>query len=207
MATNLDIIKRALRKLRVLGGGREPEADQAEDAMQSLQSLIVETVGTGGIGRLNDVIASVDYTAREFDRIRCDAAGLTITLPITITPQMWTAYDYGWCQDYGWRMWTKPRPPFDRCPVVVIDNSGNETTSLYCAYQGKWVAINSLGLKDPFPFPSYLEDGFAAMLAEAVADEYGRAPGPITMRQSNRARYMLSYKMDSQRRTTRVQHF
>lgn len=195
MPTNLDIIKGALRKLRVLGGGREPTTDQASDAMSSLQCLIEETVGTGGLGRLNDVITSMDYTAREFDRIRCDAA-VTITLPLTITPQMFSYYDYSWVYDYGWRC-ELPRPPYDRAPVIVVTSAGVETTSLYSAYQGKWVTINGLGQQDNFPFAEYFKDGFSAMLAEAISEEYGREPGPITTRQANRCRFMLSYHMDS----------
>lgn len=200
MATNLDIITRALRKLRIVKGGGVPSADQASDGMQSLQSLIAELIGTGGLGRLYDVIATADYTAREFDRIRCDEV-ITVTLPLIITPQLYSCCDYGWIEWYGWLRCAKPRPPFDRAPVVVIDNTGVPTTNLYNAYQGKWVTINSLGQQDDFPLADYLEDGFAAMLAEAISPEYGQMQVvPIITRQANRCRYMLSYRLDSKRR-------
>lgn len=205
MATNLDIITRALRKLRVLRGGVAPSSDQASDGMQSLQSLIAEVLGTGGIGRLNDVIATVNYTAREFDRIRC-AVGVTVTLPLTITPQMFALYDYGWCCDYGWGRCDKPRPPYDRAPVVVINSDSTQLTWMYSAYLGVWVQINGQGQTDAFPFADYFEDGFAAMLAEAISPEYGQLQvAPVVSRQANRCRFMLSYRMDSQRTTTRAE--
>lgn len=229
MAKNLDIIKKAMRKLHVLASGAQPTSAQAADGMDALQSMIVELIGQGSLGRLQDVLATADYTAREFDRIRCDglklvtedgtiitdesgnpifSTSITVTLPWVITPNMYSGCDYGWRGYYGsFLCCNKPRPPRDRAPVVVIDQTGKNYTSMYSAYLGKWILLNNLEQQGDFPLANYLEDGFAAMLAERIADDYDAALGPNTARSAALCRSMLSLKLDSERATTRAAYF
>jgi hypothetical protein len=97
MAKNLDIIKGAMKKIHALASGAEPTAAESADGMTALQSLIVELIGQGSLGRLRDVLATSDYTARENERIRA-GTGVTITIPTTITPELDPCggpYDYG----------------------------------------------------------------------------------------------------------------
>lgn len=207
MATNLDIIKRAMKKIHVLGSGADPSAAQAAAAMASLQSLIVELLGLGTLGRVYDVLASSDTTALEWQRIRIPDDTVTITLPTTITSAMvgsWP-YLYPWSgvgPDYGWwyrgYCWAYPRPPVNMSPVVVVNmDTGEEVISVYSAYKGAWVTINDLTQQGDFPFASHYEDGFAAMLAERIVDDYAQELGVNTAKQAAACRMMLSAKYDS----------
>jgi hypothetical protein len=204
MATNLDIIKRALKKISALAAGSEPPAVDAYDANEALKSIFVELIGNGTLGALNDVLATDDYTACEWDRIRADE-GVTVTLPTEITTD-YTRGPTGSPSDYGWGVSTTPRPPYNLAPVVVVDSDGEATYSLYNAYTGAWVAINDLGQQATFPLPKHLENGFACMLAEALVDEFGGQVGEQTKRQSAYCRVALTHRPDSQRRAAVVSY-
>jgi hypothetical protein len=227
MATNLDIIKGAMKKLHVLAAGTDPNSVQAADGMDALQGLLVELIGQGSLGRLHDVLVTADYTAREFDRIRCDNVTLvtefgelittesgdplalntiTITLPTTITPGMYSNCDYGWWQNYGFLRCSKPRPPFDRAPVVVINQAGVQFTNMYNAYSGKWVLLNNLKLTDTFPLADYFVEGFKALLAERMADDFSTVAGPSVQQAARTCRWMLAAKPDSASRPVRAEY-
>lgn len=206
--TNLNIIKRALKKLHVLPSGMDPTAAQAYDAMEALRGLVMEMVGMGTFGRLYDVIANADVTAMEWSRIRCDTPGIVITLPTTITASTagswpWNWYgagpDYGWWYVDGWASY--PRPPFNMAPIVYIDSDGNETTSIYNAFGGEWVQVNNMAQQDSFPFAAAWREGFAAMLAERLVDEYAATLGAQTAKQAAWCRYSLTNRFgDGNRR-------
>lgn len=213
MATNLDIIKMALKKIHVLAAGTEPTSVQAADGMTALQDMIVELIATGALGRLNDVLATSAYTAREFDRIQV-SNGVTVTIPTVITPDMcspggYAPYDYGFreCEPTA----SSNRPPRDRSCIVTITDNGDGTFSevdyVWSAYKGKWVQIQALGQQDDFPFAASLENGFAAMLAERLSDDYDQPIGQETKLQAGRARMALSLRMDSAKFSTPVQYF
>lgn len=216
MATNLDIIKRAMKKIHVLASGAVPTSAQAADGMAALQSLIVELIGQGSLGTLYDYLATSDYTAYENQRIHA-SPGVTITLPLTITgPPPWNAYPglypfpggYGRGYDYGaaWNTSCYPRPPIDRACVVVVTNNV-PVYSVWCTYLNKWVTINGLTQQAAFPFADYLEDGFAAMLAERIVEDYDQQIGPMTLRQAGNCRLMLSTKFDSASRPAAACYF
>lgn len=206
MAKNLDIIKRAMKKIHVLASGAEPTAPQAADGMAALQSLMVELIGQGSLGRLHDVLATSAYTAREFDRIQ-KSAGVVVTIPTVITPSLEPC---GGTYDYGFRdaapIGSSNRPPRDRACIVVIDSTGDEIDYVWSAYKGGWQQIQELGQQDGFPFAQYLEDGFAAMLAERIVDDYDQELGKQTALQAGRCRQMLSLKMDSASQVTRSEY-
>jgi hypothetical protein len=200
MTTNLDIIKRAMKKLHVLASGTNPTSAQAADGMDALQSLYVELIGQGSLGRLNDVLATSDYTAKEFDRIQA-STGITVTLPLIITPPMCSPGG-NLPYDYGFRAWDTTlagaanRPPRDRAPVLVIQDNV-ETAHVYRSQTNEWVTINDLAQTDLFPFADTLKDGFAALLAERIADDYSTVAGPSTQQAARTCRWMLSAKPDS----------
>lgn len=217
MTTNLDIIKRGMKKLHVLPSGMEPTAPQAYDAMVTLQSIYCEVIGLGLLGKMYDVLATANLTALEWARVRVDGAGLTITLPTTITQQIFDSWpflfsnfyrncgpDYGWF--YRWGFWNLPRPPFNLAPVVITGANSytigttvytDETYWIYMADQGVWVEVGSLGQQDSFPFAKSLEEGFAAMLAERLSDDYDQEISQTTQKLAAWCRQALSNKQDS----------
>lgn len=214
--TNLDVIKRALRKLGVLASGSEPPADQASDALDVLQSLVLELVGGGTFGRLYDVITEVDYTANENERIRA-ATGVTVTLPDTISnPPDWYPYvggnwnaispglGSGW--DYGSFYSGYPRPPYDRSIITVVQDDV-ETVSVYSAQVQGWVTINDMGLDDTFPLVSYLANGMAAKLAMSLSSEFGVEPTAMVVREAQQFNMQISQRLDSMSAPTQAAYF
>lgn len=207
MTTNLDIIKGAMKKIHALASGAEPTAAEAADGMTALQSLIVEMIGQGSLGRLNDVLATSDYTAREFERVRA-SAGVTVTIPTTITPELEPC---GGLYDYGFRAYpvtgTGDRPPRDRACIVVIDNTGAYKYYVYRATTGSWVEIQALTQQAAFPFADYLEDGFKALLAERIVDDFDQQLGAQTALQAARCRQMISLRPDSASKRNQAEYF
>jgi hypothetical protein len=225
VTTNLDIIKRAMNKIHVLAGGAEPTAVQAAAALDNLQSLYVELIGTGSLGRLYDVLATASLTAKEWSRNRA-SAGVTITLPITITQADAAAYPYGnWYgagyggPDYGWFYdnygSVYPRPPMNLAPVVTVGASYNvspdggtttiaqtgEVMWIWSPYQNAWTKLTNVVQQDAFPLASHFVNGFAAMLAERIVDDFdGQEVGAETKHQANGCRTMLSSGFDSYQR-------
>lgn len=206
MTTNLDIIKKAMKKLHVLARGTNPSSSQASDCMDALQSLIVEMIGQGSFGKLRDVLATSAYTAKENERIQA-SHGVVVTLPTVITTD--NCGDGGWSSN--WAAWygapynTLPRPPRDRSVVVVITDNV-PVYNVWCTYLNQWVVVNSLTQQGAFPFAQYLEDGFAALLAERIADDFASQAGPSVLQAARSCRWMIAAKPDSVRPTARTEY-
>jgi hypothetical protein len=196
MATNLDIIKRAMRKLHVLASGTDPSSAQASDGMDALQSLLVELIGNGGLGRLADVVVpntETAYTAFGWSRVKY-STGCTVTLP-TYSGDAPDATSTG--NDYG----TDSGNCYafhDMAPIVLVDNDGAATYYIFKAYSDSWAQVSGLVEQDDFPLAAHYENGFAAMLAEALADDYDTQPSAMTMRQAAWCRHQLVNKWDSE---------
>lgn len=212
MATNLDIIKRALKKIRVLASGRTPDGDMTQTCMDALSGLYLEAVDAGAFGRFSDVLATENYTAGEFQRIRA-SDGVTVTLPLTISDNTYVGNQYTWPAmtiwggyDYGAWSADRPRPPFNNSAVQVIRPTGS-TTYTYVAERGAWVSLDETDSTDTFPFQKSWEDGWAALLAERVADNYGKELGPGTQRQASWMRSMMTQNYDNPSQPVAVDYF
>lgn len=160
-----NLIARAMRKLTVLGAGESPGASEATDALEVLQGLYDGWLTAGLFGAMTDVIKSADYTAKEFERVRKDAA-CTITIPTTIEDE-YTGLD---------------RPPRDLAVIQVLYPATDaRETHLYDATLGEWVRIEALTLDSVPPLYNRNRDGLASCLAEALADEYQTQVGALTI--------------------------
>jgi len=166
MTTNLDIMRRALRK--VAGETGVPSGQEASDAMEVLRSLIVDLPGLYHNARWTDRIANTAYTAKEGERIGVIAPG-SVTLPTSIT---WNG-----CA----------RPPLDLARVQIVGDVANAGTWLYSATKATWNRIDDLKASDEFPFGPEDEEGFACQLAAALVDEYGGEVSARTVMVGNRS--------------------
>lgn len=84
-----DIIKRALRLIEALPGGREPTASQAQDALLALKALMARLPGVGIAGRLTDKLLDQDVTGEEDYRY---TGTYVVTLPATVTDDNGVTY-------------------------------------------------------------------------------------------------------------------
>lgn len=159
-----NLIARAMRKLTVLGAGESPGASEATDALEVLQGLYDGWLTAGLFGAMTDVIKSADYTAKEFERVRKDAA-CTITIPTTYEDD-----------DTG-----LTRPPRDLSVIQVLYPATDaRETHIYDATLGEWVRIEALTLDTTPPLFNRNQDGLACCLAEMLADEYQAQLGVLT---------------------------
>lgn len=200
MTTCTDIIRMAMQRLRQLRAGTQPTGQEAADGLVALQALYDGWTGDGLFGRLNDTIISAAYTANEQDRVINDG-GYTITLPLTITPQLPTGSYYPvWPdQDYwSWFASCANRPPRDLAMIEVVANGATQR-SIYDRTKRAWVRLDGLTLTSEAPLSSRGSYGIASCLAEKWADDFGVPVGPSTVADATQFRWGLSARYDSQR--------
>lgn len=198
MATCRFICDSALRKLGRLGAGREPRLADATDALNGLKSLYRTLITGGAFGRLQDVVPTADYTARENERVfRQASATLSITLPELVPNWFcgWGPYQYG-------DMWVPPvqnstnrnmRPPKDGAIIVIADAfTGSMADFIYDGTIRRWLAVNGsindltgevepMTLDSEAPMSTRDPDGLAALLATKIADIFGADLAPTTI--------------------------
>lgn len=144
MATVRDIIRRAFRLAGITAAGKSPTAQQATDALEQLQAVVLQIP----VGRsIADVTASAAYDAGEDERVYGDFA---INLPTEITE----------------RGMTRPT----RTGAVVHKVELGET---HMFANGAWRELTGLTLESDNPLGPEHDHDLAAMVAVYIAPEYG----------------------------------
>lgn len=199
MATARTTINTALRKLGVVGAGRDARTSDMADCLVALQGMYTSWIAAGTFGRLRDVIPAGDtYAAYGNERIlRENQNTLNVTLPELVSD--------AWVPDYGRERRggyygttitietvgndtvvtvTPSQPigyattPRDGSAVVITDTVGGQTNSwLYDGTIKRWQGIELLQLDDEAPRSTADPLGLASCLAMEVADQYN---GDIT---------------------------
>ena len=149
MATCNDVIRRALHMTGIVALGDVPSADEAEFGMEALQAMYDAWVEGGMFGRLSDVYKTVDYEAKEQERVISPAA--TITLPVTVDSV------------------EGERAPRELACIVRIIG-GVQTSQIY--HKGAWVTLNGLELTDEAPLSDRGAFGLSAALALMIAETF-----------------------------------
>lgn len=175
------IIGRAFRKLNAFKPSAIPDSNR-DEAMYVLQSIYMECVGAGFFGRVNDLIATGEWTACPQQRVRLDNSDIQVTIPNAL-PNWW-----GWPGYYSWWWPVWPinpancaRPPRDLSVVTLVNselsnqavNIGLAYTFIYDAYVGKWWPLDSLLVTDEAPLSRRWAEPLANVLAERLDPEYG----------------------------------
>jgi hypothetical protein len=187
MATCREIITDAARKVGEVSEGRPaPTSYTADNFLAVLQAWYEQSVNTGLFGRLNDVLVSADYTAKEFDRITLDGAP-TITYPSTIT-------------DCG-----TTRSPLDL--ALIVTAGASPEYRLWDANLASWVRLDGLTLDSVAPLSLRGRDGLASLLAAMVIEDYGEEPRPILTGRAGRFLSTISARDGSQRRDVDYEYF
>lgn len=180
MATCRAIENTALRKLGVLGAGREPRDAERNDAHTGLQALYRSMINAGAFGRLRDVVPTgSDYTARENERVfRNGDVTLEVTLPelVPICDGPPRPYDQEYAVYSDQTTDRNMRPPRD-CSVVVIEDAftGDVADFIYDGDLKKWVSIYDLAIDDNAPLSRRDELGLSSLLAMSISDQFGGA--------------------------------
>lgn len=184
MATVRTVVTTALRKLRVVYTGRNPQAAEAQDGLESLQSFYDEWLTT--YEELEPYIVTAAYTAEENQRLQ-NASDFTITYPTTVEDD-----------ESG-----EDRPVRDLSIVVDVRSTG-PVAKVYSARSGAWQTLTGLTLDSEAPFSERGKDGLACVLALRLADDYGKQPSQATIRSAGLFLSSLSYRPGSERRQAKA---
>jgi hypothetical protein len=187
------ICTRAARKTGDSSEGQKtPVAYDMSVLRDALTAWYLSAVEVGTFGALTDVYKSDDYTAKENERVRMDAA-ITVTLPTTVIDR------FSGCT----------RPPIDLSPVVVTYPTvdGYPQYNLYDAMLGAWVRLDGLGLDDAAPLSQRGPDGLASVVAVLVMEERGMEPGPLLLSRAARFRLSLAARHGAERQAVRGDYF
>lgn len=182
MSTCLDIVRRALRLTE--GETGVPTGLRAEDALQRLQSVVLDLPGLLKNATWCDQFVSAAYTAQEGERISVTAPGV-VTLPTIITS----------CG--------AQRLPLDCARVQILGAATNAGLWVYSASKGAWGKANSLALNSESPFGDEDDEGLAALLAVALIDEYGGEISAATVSTANASKASLRSRFKKHVRTER----
>lgn len=221
MATVRFVVNLALRKIGVLGKGREPHLSDAADALSALQTLYTSWIVGGAFGRLREVVPTgTNYVAYGNERIYRQDSTLIVTLPelvssetcldygherigyygtiITVTdqPNGDTVVDVQTSQPIGY-----VEPPRDGSVVIISDKEGGETrTWLYDGTIKSWQGIETLTLDDDAPRSTADTQGLAACLAMEISDQFGVDIPQATARQAARYTVAMTHRYGFERK-------
>ena len=188
-----------MMRIRLLRAGETPTGNEMEDGLRSLQGMYDGWVNTGLFGRLNDTIASSDYTALEQDRVLNDG-GYVITLPLVYNNQTQGTYYPTWPDERVWSalQTTAARSPRDLSCVEVVE-AGLGKRYLYDAHSRAWLPITSLDIPNYAPLSDRGSTGFVSCLAQKLADDFGATPSPGVEREASLFKWGLSSRYSSTR--------
>lgn len=150
MATCLDVVTHALKLARVIPSGTVPDADEAADGMDCLQSFYDALVHQGMFGTLEDVYLDEDDTAEEGKRYFVPT-GITLTAPTSV-----------YLDSAG-----ATRQPRDLALYESLTEAGVRTVKLYD--RTAWVDMTGLALTSQAPLAGRGLIGLAATLATSAA--------------------------------------
>ena len=156
MATCLEIITGALVELGARAIGEDIDSAEASRALIVLQGMYRNAVESGTFGRLEDYLATANYTAEEGQRVY--SAGYTITIPTTIADE-----------DDG-----TDRRPRDLSMIQVVNASADPQISVYDAHAAAWVRLDNLTLTGDAPFSGRNRHGLECALARRLAGSFQR---------------------------------
>lgn len=191
MATCRSTITKALRKLGVLGAGRDPRTQDEQDCLDCLRGLYIAWIASSAFGRLAEVVVTGDLTAYENQRIiRPIGVSAEITLP-DFVPTYSDPRPYDRERDVYDGVFestdSNNRPPRDGAVIVIADQeTGTIENWIYDGTIKLWRQIDNLAVTDAAPLSFADPEGLAAVLAMEVADQFGADVSPFTLRVATR---------------------
>ncbi len=210
------LVKQALRALGVLGAGQDPTSSELDDSMLTLRNILRKLVTDGAYGKLKDrVLTDEYYVTPGMEHIFKLSDQAVIVLPLLVSPET------GIC-DYGAIITVEGaytpqsipvgvqiQPPRDGSIVRITDAVSNATTDwIYDGQIKSWTGLWNLSYDYPVPMGFRDGEGIKALLAIAMADEYGVEPTARLERSAREFQMNLAYRWDTMNDTqTRTAYF
>lgn len=203
--TARQLIKQAMRSLGVLGAGQEPTSAELDDCMLTLRNVLRKLVTDGTYGQLKEKVITDDYITPGMEHIYKMNDQCIIILPMLVSNQD------GYC-DYGLMLsedgayapgqlpeGIKVSPPRDGSIVRITDSVSNATTDwIYDGQIKSWTGLWNISYDYPVPMGFRDGEGLKALLAIAMADEFGVEPTARLERSAREFKMNLGYRWDTQ---------
>lgn len=216
----------ALRKLGVLGGGRDARPTDLNDTLDALRSMYSSWVASGAFGRLRDVVPQGEtYMARGGERLYCQDT-MTVTLPELVSECQRGDYGREDVRYYGTIITittvngittttSEPAQPIsyaqtprDGSVVVISDRDGGQTlTWIYDGTIKKWQSIEDMQMDSEAPRSAADTQGLAACLAIEISDQFGSDVAPQTVAAAGRFKTAMVARFGMRREETAGVYF
>ncbi len=210
MATCHWTVQTALKKLGVVGSGRDARPADFNDTFDALKGMYGAWIASGAMGRLRDVAPTGSrYVAYGGERVyRTSPDTLEVALPELVQAGCFNDYGHDWWgtivtlgsdsdqtlvttttnQPVGYAV-----PPRDGAVVMISDAVGGQTQFwLYDGTAKKWQGVHLIDANDEAPRSTADPQGLAAMLAIEVCDQFGVEPTGGTLAQANRFKVAMT---------------
>lgn len=183
--TAAECIRLALRKLRVIGQGQNPDSAAQTDALTELNAMLNGLVGFGSSLQWKDLYVEEDYEifpSYPAQRLLCQhSSTLTITLPegaadspiadgmrVAIVDVSANAATYNiTVARNGWKIAAA-------AANATISTNSASVVYMFRAELGDWKLAADLATADSLPFPTEFDLPIALMLAHRLGGEYGQ---------------------------------
>lgn len=204
MATARETIKKALRKLRVIGQGESPDSATLTDCLDYLNKLLAEIVGFGGSHPVLTKTISTSYEVSPREpaiRLLCRHDGaLTVTLPSVDNMEIYDGMRLGVVDvsnnaataniTIARNQWLLEGATSD----LTLSTNGINRLWMFRADLGDWKRATDLAVDDSLPFPTDLDTAMALILANEIGGEFGQQLRPSDLALAKAARLKLGAK-------------
>lgn len=201
MALASDIIRRAYRETNLIPIGQQPTANQSAEALESLNGIILSTIGNEAGVTIEDITIGGDFDESDL---------ITEYVPsnIRLVCHLDDPIEVG----------LHPKPK-EGTRFAIVDSGGNMSTAtitinangrsiegaadttcdtdymarqwMYRADTANWVRISQLLTSDDMPFPAEFDDYFVIMTAMRIDPRFSQALTSETLQTLNRARSQI----------------
>lgn len=178
MATPRAVISRALRLIKAMAPGDEPQIDDLTVGLEALHDLV--TMIHEARGPMCDIDVTADYTPGENQRVRVQAGDtVSITLPNAVPCFNYVDYnDYGFIPPAfaptggttGAADGVQFRQPRDGTRIEIVGRT--QGLYFYRADLNQWMDAANFGLDDELPFNERLTEAVSALLARSLIDQW-----------------------------------
>ena len=211
------VISDALRALKAIAPGEDPDVDMLNTGLEALQNLILEI--HNGRGPLKDVDVTGNYCPSENQRVRVQAGDtITVTLPNAIPYyDGFDPYDYGFnpvTAEYDWAPQgttaqadgIEYRQPRDGARIEIVGTT--EALYLYRADLNEWMPAYGLTLSTEIPLNARYAGPLGALLADRLMEPLSvNEPSPGLAKRVARANAALLIQAGTMRSPVRAQYF
>lgn len=168
MATVNDLAVKALRELYLLEGGAIPDASSGAVAVDAVLAILAQLPEIGGGRDMDDRSVERSCTAREDERILCQAVSLTVTTPCD--PREWARLAV--VPVAGGTVTVSPYKRLLEGALASIPIT-TATTWYYRSSDANWVKVTSLTEASDSPYPDWCDLFIVHLAAEEMAATFG----------------------------------